>query len=229
MSVTAVVPWRPGCPHRERAWAHVRETLEDVRGYEVVVGSCPDGPFNRAWAILDGAWKASNETLLVIDADVVGFYAHATSRVESGKSKWAIPFGNLHRLTEASTTAYLAGERTHLDFEEVHRGNETGTCVVIERSVLDVAPPDVRFVGWGQEDDAWQRALRVMVGPPWRGSEPLLHLWHPPQPRLNRTYGSREGKHLRRRYESAQGSKRLMSLLLAETDELRPRRYPATP
>ena len=42
----------------------------------------------------------------------------------------------------------------------------------------------------------------------------MLHLWHPPQPRKNRSTGSTEGRMLQRRYENADAD--TMRALLAE-------------
>lgn len=214
MGVTAVVPWTPGCPYRERSWRFVRAQLEAF-GFEVIEGRSPDGPYNRAWAILDGAMRASNEIIVVHDADVVVPLGLAIHHLERGRS-WAVPHGNVWRLTRESSAEYLdvGTYLPHMETEEIHRGNETGTCVLLRRESLDAAPPDVRFVGWGHEDDAWQCALRTMVGAPWRGSAPLHHLWHPPQPRQNRNFGSRANIDLARRYRHAKGSKRLMGRLL---------------
>jgi glycosyltransferase involved in cell wall biosynthesis len=229
--VSVLVPWRAGNPDREAHWRFFRPMWEQYG--EVVEGACPPGEkFNRAWAILDAFSQSSGEVLVVVDADVLIDPTEAIQRA-AGEG-WAIPHRFVTRLTPLGSElckAELARDGKLGEFdvrdkrmvEEHHLGNETGTCVVLHRSLMRVAPPDPRFFGWGQEDDAWQRALRCMMGPCWRGTERLLHFWHPPQPRNNRTIGSYEGLQLRRRYENAQGSRHLMSKLLAESEPLRER------
>src|SRR4051794_17474077 len=71
MTVAVLVPWRPGCPHRERAWAKVQELYADRHpDWALVTGSCAEGPFNRSQGILDAARRTDAELLVVADADV---------------------------------------------------------------------------------------------------------------------------------------------------------------
>lgn len=62
---------------------------------------------------------------------------------------------------------------------------------------------DPRFAGWGQEDHSWGLALFSVAGHPFRGKSHLWHLWHPPQERFSRRYGSQEGRALWLRYSAA--------------------------
>ena len=50
--------------------------------------------------------------------------------------------------------------------EDPYPGNPTGTLLVIPREMVLDVPPDVRFKGWGQEDEAWGGALKRLVGNP---------------------------------------------------------------
>lgn len=224
MKVSLLVPFTPGCPHREAAWEWVRRRYETVLpAWEIVLGegATPDG-YSRSRAILDSADKATGEILVVTDADV---WCHPGLAVlRAAEDGWAIPHKLVHRLSPESTTKVLAGADWHglplsadnPQDSKPYRGNETGTLVVLRRDVFTKAPPDPRFVGWGQEDDAWQVALRTMVGPPWRGDDDLVHLWHPAQPRKNRVVGSDAGKALARRYQAARNNRPRMAQLLEE-------------
>jgi hypothetical protein len=78
-----------------------------------------------------------------------------------------------------------------------------GGIMVLSRETYEQVPLDWRFKGWGQEDEAWGAALAAVAGKGWRGTEPLYHLWHPPQPRQNRAIGSDESRHLRNLYLKA--------------------------
>lgn len=97
-----------------------------------------------------------------------------------------------------------------------YRGKETGTLVVLRRDILASVFPDPRFVGWGQEDLAWSLALRTLHGPPWRGTDDLVHLWHPAQPRMNRVVGTPQNLDLYRRYQRANRNRGRMAALLEE-------------
>lgn len=213
--VEVVIPWRGGCPHRERALEWVRGRLP----YPVTVAEPPTGPWAKALAVMPAASRCSGADVLVIhDADVwTPGLEEAVEQVERG-AMWAIPHRGVHRLTEDSTRRLIAGESWEgLPLaERAYLGVEGGGVVAIHRDLLLRTPMDPRFEGWGSEDEAWAVALRACFGPPWRGKAPLAHLWHPPQSRLSRARGSRESWNLRRRYMRAAREPREMKTLLEE-------------
>lgn len=223
VSVAVVVPWSDtGCVYRRRNWEWVRGRLaERYPEFEVVVGESSPGPFNRAEAVLDGVSRTDAEVLVVYDADVwlAGDLSDPVGRV-SQSGGWSVPHWHLRRLDEAATELVLGGEEPGPDLglsERPYKGQATGTLVVLERSLLWAVPPDVRFVGWGQEDEAWAAALTLLAGPPARGGVDLYHLWHPPQARMNRAEGSVEGVALRSRYDRVARDRRGMRALLDES------------
>lgn len=220
MTVSVLVPWTPGCPHREAAWAWAQTRYDAA--YEVVEGRCSDGPYNRSEAILNAAMRSSGDVLVIADADV---WCDPTDAVEAvAEHGWAVPHNLIHRLSPESTERVLAGEDWHgLPLSQdnpqdrrPYRGNPTGTLVVMRRDVLFDVPPDPRFVGWGQEDVAWSLALHTLIGKPWRGSADLVHLWHPAQPRKTRVVGNLDSLALYRRYQKAKGRPKAMRALLDE-------------
>ena len=224
VSVSVVIPWTGGCPHREAAfgWVTARYRAEHPN-WEIVCGNgdTPDG-YSRSRAILDGARWATGDTLVIADADVWCDPAEAVAHAAA--CGWAVPHTLIHRLSETSTRRFLAGEdwrklplsTDNRQDEAPYVGNPTGTLLAIRRDALETAPPDPRFVGWGQEDVAWGLALRTLVGEPWRGRDDLVHLWHPPQPRLSRVVGSAEGEALANRYRFAARSAETMRELIEE-------------
>lgn len=223
MTVSVLVPWRAGCPYREKAWEWVQARYaEHHPDWEIVTGSCADGPYNRAAAILDAACRSSGAVLVVADADVYCDSAPALEHLQA--SGWAIPHLLLHRLSEGATLRVLRGEdwrgqplsNDNPQDSKPYRGHETGTLFVIERELLAEVPPDRRFVGWGSEDTAWAAALNTLAGKPWRGRADLVHLWHPPQPRLNRVVGNEASRLLLRRYNNARRAPALMRDLIEE-------------
>lgn len=226
MSVAVVVPWRPGCVHRERAWAWVRARYaEHHPDWLVIEGAPGDGPFSRSRAILDAAGRTDAAVLVVADGDVWCDPLPAVEEVQA--TGWAVPHRMIHRLSQESTERMLAGEpwpglplsHDNPQDRRPYVGRETGTLVVLTREAFEAAPPDRRFVGWGQEDTAWSIALRRIVGPPWRGRDDLVHLWHPPQPRLNRRVGSSDSMALLARYRRARTPEQTKALIAEATRE----------
>lgn len=228
MTTSVLVPWRSGCPWRQRAWDWVRGRYADTHpDWELVTGGCTDGPFNRAEAILDAASRSAGDILVVADADVWADPAVAVEQVD--EHGWAIPHRLIHRLSQASTVLVLTGsdwqglplsEDNNQD-RKPYKGNPTGTLVVLRRDLLEDIPPDARFVGWGSEDDAWGAALTTLAGKPWRGEEDLVHLWHPPQERQTRRVGNPESHALARRYLNARRSPALMRAQVEEAKQWR--------
>lgn len=228
MSVAVVVPWSDnGCEYRRRNWEWVHARLTATfPDFEVVVGKSSPGPFNRSEAILDGVARTDAAVLVVYDADVwfAGNLLDAVTQVER-HGGWAVPHWHLLRLSEDATDMVLGGEALGPDLplaQRPYKGNATGTLVVVERNLLWKVPPDVRFVGWGQEDEAWGAALERMVGKPWRGGSDLYHLWHPPQERMNRAEGNPDGVALRRQYDKNARNRAGIIRLLNESRELWP-------
>lgn len=228
MSVSVLVPWRPGCPHREAAWAWVQERYRiHHAGWQIIEGTSPDGPFSRTAAILDAARRADGDVLVVADSDV--WCDEIALAVTATTCGWMIPHELVHRLSPDSTLQVLHGDdwrglplsTDNRQDSRPYRGHATGTLVVLTRDAFNEAPPDPRFAGWGSEDDAWACALRTLVGRPWRGDADLVHLWHPAQPRKNRRVGNDANLELYRRYRLAERKPARMRALLDET------RFPA--
>jgi len=238
-----VVPWRGGDPAREKAWAWLQPWWG--QHLPVVVGTPPEGPWCKAAAVADALARTDAEVLVVADADVwVPGIDRTVDMVASGGVAWAMPHKRVYRLTEAGTDVLLATGRppspVRVDrprgsaptppgqlIVESHHGEIGGGCVVLPADLYRQVPLDPRFVGWGQEDTSWGRALTVIAGPPWREPEPLWHLWHPPprragkgeQPdpaqytRRDRAVGTPAGLALYRRYRDATTPEAMRALL----------------
>ena len=216
--VTVIVPRGGSCPYRERAWQYLRTLW--ARHYpdmEVVEGWCHGDVWCKAEAVADALPRARGDILVVADADVwVPGIAEAVRQLE--QYSWAVPHWLVYRLTEEASRPDRI-EREGWDGPTVERpyvGYEGGGMVVLPRDLYVDAPLDPRFRGWGQEDEAWALALRTIGGPPWRGTAPLYHLWHPPQARLSRRFGSSESIALFDLYRVAAGHREAMDQVLAE-------------
>lgn len=218
-SVEVVVPWRPGCRHRERAWAWVNGRYAVYHpDWPVTVARAPAGNWIKANAVVPAVEASSAEVVIVADADVwVDDLARAVESVERG-SAWAVPHWQVRRLTEKATDDLIGGaDLLGLETcEPPYHPTFGGGIVVARRDVLLDCPLDPRFVGWGQEDAAWGVALHALAGPAWAGRGLLTHLWHPPQPRATRKVGSVEGRQLFRRYVAARKNPAHMRALIEE-------------
>ena len=221
MTVSVLVPWKPGCPHREAAWEWVQARYP--ADWQIVTGTDRTESFSRTQAIIDAATRSDGDTLVVADADVWcdGIPEAIDHAALTG---WAIPHLYIHRLSPESTIEVLAGadwrglplSDDNAQDARPYKGHITDTLAVFQRDVLLAVPPDPRFVGWGQEGDAWRIALKTMVGNPWRGTADLVHLWHPPQERRSRTVGNRENLALYKRYLRAARKPAAIQALIEE-------------
>jgi hypothetical protein len=217
VNVSVLVPWQPGCPHREAAWNFLRSRWERVG--EVIVGTC-EGPWVKAAAVADALTRAAGDVLVIADADVWVDPSDAVAACAT----WAVPHLKVHRLSEASTAQVLNGadwRRLPLDASnprdrKPYVGQAGGGVTVVRRDVYEDCPIP-RIVGWGQEDESWAIALQCLYGKPWRGNVDLVHLWHPPQPRRSRVVGSDESRKLRARFRSERSNPTAMRELIKET------------
>ena len=245
--VSIIIPWRGSGPQRVDALRVVQSMLTAMTDAQVIVARMTDdsGPWRKAEAIMNGLRASDRQYVVMHDADVVVHpedIRRALGAVRCEIAAWGMPHRLNHRLTEQATKRVMrvADEAMALDvtsmhgvfeeimieasepasLEQVHPGHAGGGIVVMRRSLLVDIPPDIRFAGWGQEDDAWAHALTTLVGPPHRGEAPLYHLWHPPQTRMDRVRGSRESMDLYWRYtEAAKGGWHSMRALVNEARE----------
>jgi hypothetical protein len=219
-STSVLVPWAGGCEHRERAYRWVRERLTLTHPHWEVVEGSGGEPWCKAAAVEDGLTRASGDVLVVHDADVwVPNLAAAVAVLEAG-APWVMPHRLVHRLNREATGMVYAGANPHdlrLPYDEdPYIGWPGGGVVVLNRADYQRAPLDRRFVGWSGEDASWAYALDTLVGPGERLDADLVHLWHPPQPRMNRRFGSHQSQALWHRYRRARDRPDRMAALVAE-------------
>lgn len=215
-----IVPYRAGCPHREAAWEWVKDRWgSEHPGWPVITGTPPDGPWCKARAIDDALSRTDEVQLVIADADVwVDGLAEAVDLL--AEHPVVIPHRLLKRLDRPTTERVLAGRNTAHSYDrEPYIGRMGGGMTVIRRDVYERVPLDPRFVGWGQEDDSWAIALKTIAGHPLRLKNDMIHLWHPPQERKNRSTGSDESRALQMRYEAAAFRPQDMRALLDEFAE----------
>lgn len=207
-----IVPFAGQCRHRARALEFTR------RRYPWPVRVCFTGlPFSKGEAVNPAVHRSDADIIVLADADCATDGLPAAVKAVMDGAPWAIPHRQVLRLTEASTKRYVtSGEVAHPFDRRPYRGMAGGGFVVAPRETLLDVPLDSRYVAWGQEDESHALALRTLVGEPWRGDSDLIHLWHPPEPRLSRRKGSRESWRLYIRYRNAAGNPVAMRQLIEE-------------
>ena len=215
-TVEVVVPFLGGCQHRDRAAKWL------LPHYLWPVTIAPGGaPWCKAAAITPAVERSSADIIICADADVwCDALSEAVAAVEAG-APWARPHRMVHRLASAGTDAVLVGADWRDQPLEQRRyyGVDGGGYVVARRETLLDVPLDPRFVGWGQEDCSHGLALHTLAGPAWRGDAPLVHLYHPPQARMDRKRGSPAGWALYHRYVRAARDPALMYALIEEAKD----------
>ena len=218
MSVSIVVPFRSGCPQRERIWSFLRgRWIARFPDWQLITAEDDLGPWRKGLAVRRGIELSTGDIIAIVDADVWCDAVEQGVELACGGAPWVMPFTRVVRLTESATNQVLLGGdvaaiagRRRSRAEPAYVQSAAGGMVILQRSIAFTVPIDERFTGWGQEDEAWRLALETLAGPRARVDASLLHLWHPPQERLTRSIGSREGAELRRRYSLARGNPDLM-------------------
>lgn len=215
MTVTVVIPYRANSPERAMALDWVLGRWSQT-GYQILIGEPDTDAWCKGAAVWDGVRRALGDILVVADADVwCDGIEDAFGLLDP--AGWVMPHARVHRLSAVSTRALLEdrpGVRSYA--RPPYMGKRGGGLVILRRRDYLRVPIDPRFVGWGQEDDAWGLALSTLLGPPRRGEADLLHLWHPPEPRLAPAIGSEDGWLLYRRYRRAQHRPERMRSIVEE-------------
>lgn len=211
MNAEVIIPWRGGCPYRERALAWVTDRYH-AAGFPVTVAElASEGPWVKAKAVTPAVEASNAGVVVVADADV--WCDGITDAVTNCKT-WAIPHQHVRRLTEEATEAvYAGGDLGGPLVEKSYSGKQGGGIVVIRRDAYLETPLDPRFEGWGREDESWGWALNLILGLPWRAPRPLWHLWHPPQPRPTRSKGSEATEALFDRYRRTRKAAEMRQLV----------------
>lgn len=149
-----IIPWRDGCPHRERALEWVLAQYYERTPWEVTLAIHAEGPWRKAAAVAGALERSVAEVVVVADADVwtEGVFS-AVRAVTCGVAAWAVPHFNVRRLDEECSEAHMEG-RPYEFKGRVYRGMVGGGVVVTLREAAVEAPLDPRFEGWGQEDES---------------------------------------------------------------------------
>lgn len=210
--VGVLIPFHGDCPHRKKALEFTRKRYP----WPVTVAEGGE-PWSKGAALRPAVEAATADILIVADSDCVTEGLPAAIEAVKDGAPFAVPHGKVYRLTEAGTDRFMeSGEYGHPFDRRPYRGMAGGGFVVAPRETLLDCPPDPRFKFWGQEDESWALALTCLHGMPWRGDADLIHLYHPPAPRMSRRKGSPESWALYRRYRDAARDPLAMRKLIEE-------------
>jgi hypothetical protein len=226
--VLVAIPWFGRDPRREAALAWVARRWVD-NGFPSPSLGVPNGDdWCKAEAVANAIAHSDAPILVLADADVwCDGVQDAIDRVRQG-APWARPHRLVYRLSPTSTQQVLAGTNPYPGMEldpdeptarrpgrlnEGYGGVDGGGIVVVRRDIYDDVPLDPRYIGWGHEDVSWAAALTKLHGGPVRFGHNLWHLWHPPQPRLGRGFGSLEEVQLHQRYVKARTPELMRALI----------------
>lgn len=209
MRVCVLIPWRGGCAHREAALKKVTALYHrNLPRVEIVLATHETGDWCKAAAIAKALPAADGADLLVVaDGDVWAPSLVETIRTVRRDCAWGVPHHAVRRLSAAGETI------------EAHHAVIGGGIVVLRPEILASCPLDPRFKGWGCEDASWGFALRTLHPVYARGTDELVHYWHPPQQRRSRSHGSLASERLRARYLAALGDAARMRALIEEAHD----------
>lgn len=212
MSVAAIIPFRDNA-NREASLHRVTAHLEEFCD-EVIV--CDDGgsPFSRGASINAGAEKATAETFIICDADVLVPHRQIQQALALGYDEgMVLPFSEYRYLNKQHTVAVQRGAEPTLGMlPKFTVSNSVGGCMVIDSFAFwAVGGFDPRFRGWGSEDRAFHAAVDTLVGSVLRIDGPMFHLWHP----LDKVRPP-ENKKLEAMFEDARGDIPRMRRLIAD-------------
>lgn len=218
MAIDVIIPYGGVDVYRQLNLTHIVGTWEMMESISPTLGWAPAEPWIKANAVADALEHSQAEWIIVTDGDVwcenMATFIDDTMRHEN---QWGIPHRSIDRLDASSTSRVLNGGAWGGNLAKPsYRSVPGGGTVMLRREMYNQVPMDPRFVGWGYEDECWGLALMTMFGEPYRGSDPMWHLWHPPAPPKTGRVSSAESRELRQRYHQAAYKTKLMSQLLAE-------------
>ncbi|QEF99480.1 hypothetical protein Mal15_35450 [Stieleria maiorica] len=180
-----------------REGEHRESAIEQIFP-EVVECSVPPQPaFNKSLMLNVAARKARGEILVIHDADLLVSPSYLTTCLQRCRQAEAARPGRLiFYLNDSSTDRLVSAVGSSAKPQTLHDAGIRPNELSIERVVQNTPNPmavrretyfslgghDEDFEGWGGEDLEFLSRLRTTSIDEF-GSEPLIHLWHPPSPK----------------------------------------------
>lgn len=190
MSLAVLIPYRPDTPERVDIQA-TTAALWRWQGVEPIYADDGlTGLFSYARAANRARAKTDAEYLLIYNTDALPLSMESLERIEkllASGVPWTAVFTGQQRFTQMQTDRLIDGE------DPFHVGPAEGDLAMGREALPavradvwdDLGGMDERFVGWGPEDFAFHRALKLIY--PDGCDEPaeglFQSLWHPDAPR----------------------------------------------
>ena len=182
--------------------SEVRDFLPTWVRYLHTPISEPQMPYCRSWTLNAGAKIAKGKVLVLHDNDMLVPQAYASEI-------WARSLAGYEGINLKRFVFYLTEQHSRTvvsDFElgladapdAVVQNLEAGGSVAMTRSAfMALGGYDESFVGWGGEDNEfWERAQTRRF---WHYAYlPIVHLWHPAQPRKQDPANPNSRRHVER-------------------------------
>lgn len=217
MKTVILIPYRPDNGHRDRIWAHLKH--HHWNNHTVIVGTSPDGPFNRSAAINQAAKQTDWDVAVIADADTWTPHNQLQTAIKQATEtgKLTAAFTAVVELTQQCTDTILNGQITHADIgiEKIRTEplvTQSSMLVITKELWHNVGGFDERFIGWSCEDNAFYRACHIIGGPPNRVDGYAYHLWHPPALRSRSDPNYTNNQALWRQYRAATTPRQLKRL-----------------
>lgn len=216
--VTVALPWRPaGCQWRT---ASQRRVADHWAGWDTLWLDDGTVPFSRARSV-NLAEAADWDVLVIADADTLIDHAQVERAAEAAAEApgMVLAYDRYRylgkRMTRRIWDGYTGDWNPGVAF--TLKGT-VSSCLAVSRTTWDtVAGFDPRFVGWGSEDCAFERACRTLTAETRRIPGPVWHLWHPTDPTNDRSTPTLQANRaLDRRYQAAELDPTAMAALIAE-------------
>ena len=223
MTVTVVIPWRPGTPernaHHEHVRAHLRSLLPDAIHLDVDSGHTP---FSRAGSRNEGvrqATVAGADIVVLCDADTLPEAEPLHAAIEAATDgRLHLPYTWYQGLSRSGTAAYFAGvPAADCATDLAHEWATGGVLVIQPDAWWAMGGMDERYVGWGFEDAAARVCADALLGPTVKHAGAITHLWHPQESGLGSPQHVANGQ-LCQRYVDATGQPDALRALLVERE-----------
>ena len=190
MKITVIVPFCPDGGQRDANYSWVTKRLRKLLpDAEILVPTQNTLPFNKSAAVNKAAKMASNDILMVCDADIAFDMDLIKNSLEIVNDvPWISPFCERWDLTHVSTNEVLKapcdvemksfGIDVKRKYKEV-RCRAGSVFIMTKKNFYKVGGFDERFAGWGFEDSAFELAARYTIGDCAEIDNIVYHLWHP--------------------------------------------------
>ena len=190
MAFSVIVPWRTDNGWRQTLWDWNKARWQAFfPEAEIIEADSGQEPFSRGESRNRAVSRATNDLLVIADADTIANPPAITTALElAEKGQWVIPYSEdrYYNLNAETTHIVIQSFRPQATFPEPmpgcwdHKITSWAGMIVLHRNAFDaVGGYDKRFKGWGYEDNDFRLALDAIWSPHVRVDGFVAHLWHP--------------------------------------------------